>query len=214
LEQFVTEERHATLLGKMAYNAYGVYFDGGRDDKPQPTQRPEDIEKSRTSNGTQRQIGTAMYTVSSYLTHSCTPNTRVSFPSGTAQLCLTAERDLKKGDELTIAFVDVTQHESETALECRRRRRIEIARGWRFACSCSRCEEELPASGPGATDSVGSGSGMGSGPGSVGAGEESTTGKKREEDVSPDLKDESKVDVSLSRFEEAQRLEKEKEETH
>jgi import receptor subunit TOM20 len=33
LEQFVTEERHATLLGKMAYNAYGVYFDGGRDDK-------------------------------------------------------------------------------------------------------------------------------------------------------------------------------------
>lgn len=33
LEQFVTEERHVTLLGKMAYNAYGVYFDGGRDDK-------------------------------------------------------------------------------------------------------------------------------------------------------------------------------------
>ena len=32
-EQFVTEERHVTLLGKMAYNAYGVYFDGGRDDK-------------------------------------------------------------------------------------------------------------------------------------------------------------------------------------
>jgi hypothetical protein len=33
LEQFVTEERHATLLGKMAYNSYGVCFDGGRDDK-------------------------------------------------------------------------------------------------------------------------------------------------------------------------------------
>jgi hypothetical protein len=33
LEQFVTEERHATLLGKMAYNAYGVCFRGGRDDK-------------------------------------------------------------------------------------------------------------------------------------------------------------------------------------
>lgn len=130
-------------------------------------------------------------------------------------MCLTAERDLKKGDELTIAFVDVTQHEGETALECRRRRRIELARGWRFACSCSRCEEELPpASGPGAVGSGGSGSGMGSGPGSVGAGEESTTGKKLEADVGPDLKDESKVEVSLSRFEEAQRLEKEKEEAH
>lgn len=33
LEQFVTDERHATLLGKMAYNAFGVCFGGGRDDK-------------------------------------------------------------------------------------------------------------------------------------------------------------------------------------
>jgi import receptor subunit TOM20 len=139
----------------------------------------------------------------------------VSFSTGTAQIGLTAERDLKKGDELTIAFVDITQHEGETALECRRRRRIELARGWRFACSCSRCEEELPASGPGPSGSGGSGSGMGSGPGSVAVGEESatTTEKKPEEDVGPDLKDESKVDVSVSRFEEAQRLEKEKEET-
>jgi import receptor subunit TOM20 len=33
LEQFVTEERHATLLGKMAYNSYGVCFGDGRDDR-------------------------------------------------------------------------------------------------------------------------------------------------------------------------------------
>lgn len=33
LEQFVTDERHSTLLGKMAYNAYGVCFNGGRNDK-------------------------------------------------------------------------------------------------------------------------------------------------------------------------------------
>lgn len=33
LEEFVTDERHATLLGKMMYNAYGVCFGGGRDDK-------------------------------------------------------------------------------------------------------------------------------------------------------------------------------------
>jgi len=36
LEQFVTDERHATLLGKMAYNAMGVCFGGGRDDKAGP----------------------------------------------------------------------------------------------------------------------------------------------------------------------------------
>jgi import receptor subunit TOM20 len=33
LEQSVTEEQYATLLGKMAYNAYGVCFGDGRDDK-------------------------------------------------------------------------------------------------------------------------------------------------------------------------------------
>lgn len=33
LEQFINDERHATLLGKMAYNDYGVCFDDGRDDK-------------------------------------------------------------------------------------------------------------------------------------------------------------------------------------
>jgi import receptor subunit TOM20 len=33
LEHFVTDERYATLLGKMAYNSYGVCFGGGRNDK-------------------------------------------------------------------------------------------------------------------------------------------------------------------------------------
>jgi len=53
-----------------------------------------------------------------------------------------ANRDLKKGDELTIAFVDVIQHPDESVVECRRRRRFELARGWRFACTCERCAEE------------------------------------------------------------------------
>lgn len=33
LEAFITDERHATLKGKMAYNAFGVVYNGGRDDK-------------------------------------------------------------------------------------------------------------------------------------------------------------------------------------
>ncbi|GLB34124.1 putative MAS20 protein import receptor [Lyophyllum shimeji] len=142
LEQFVTDERHATLLGKMAYNAFGVSFGGGRDDKPEPTARPEDVEKTRTPYGTARQIGSAFYTLSSYLSHSCTPSARPSFSAGTTELHLIANRDLKKGDELTVAYVDVAQHEDESVVECRRRRRIELARGWRFACGCERCEEE------------------------------------------------------------------------
>jgi len=33
LEDFVTNERYTVLIGKMAYNAYGISFSGGRDDK-------------------------------------------------------------------------------------------------------------------------------------------------------------------------------------
>lgn len=57
-------------------------------------------------------------------------------------MSVTASRDLKKGDELTIAFVDVNQYPNETVVGCRRRRRVELARGWRFACGCERCGEE------------------------------------------------------------------------
>lgn len=45
-----------------------------------------------------------------------------------------------------MAYVDVTQHEGETAGEVRRRRRYELARGWRFKCECSRCEADADES--------------------------------------------------------------------
>ncbi|KAF9534112.1 hypothetical protein CPB83DRAFT_756005 [Crepidotus variabilis] len=155
LEEFMTAQKHAIVSGKMAYNAFGVCYGGGRDDRPDPTTRPEDTERTRTPYGTSRQIGTAFYTLSSYLTHSCVPSARPSFVSGTSEVSIIANRDLKAGDELTIAFVDVTPNEKvtvtedgelvtniETTAECRRRRRYELARGWRFACQCERCKEE------------------------------------------------------------------------
>jgi import receptor subunit TOM20 len=110
--------------------------------QPEAKCRPENVEKTRTPYGTHRQIGSAIYTVSSYLGHSCQPSSRPSFASGTSEMSIIACRDLKKGDELTIAFVDVNQHANETMLDCRRRRRVELARGWGFACRCERCTEE------------------------------------------------------------------------
>jgi len=142
LEGFVLEERHAILSGKVVYNAFGICYSGGRDDRPKPTCNPENVEKTRTPYGTQRQIGSALYTASSYLNHSCQPSARPSFAAGTSEMSIIASRELKKGDELTIAFVDVDQHPNETVIDCRRRRRMELARGWRFACGCERCTEE------------------------------------------------------------------------
>lgn len=87
LEKSVDAERYATYLGKMTYNAFGVCYEGGRDDKvspisislqfssvlilnflqPQPKERPEDQERTRTPYGTSRQIGSGFYVVSSYV---------------------------------------------------------------------------------------------------------------------------------------------------
>lgn len=55
---------------------------------------------------------------------------------------IVANSDLKEGDEVTVAYVDVTQREDEDIAQARRRRRMELARGWRFACSCDRCVRE------------------------------------------------------------------------
>ncbi|KAF4601780.1 hypothetical protein EYR40_004980 [Pleurotus pulmonarius] len=173
LEQFVTDERHAILLGKMAYNAFGVCYGGGRDDKPETDKRPEDVEKTRTPYGTAKQIGCGLYIVSAYLMHSCAPNARPSFSNGTAELHLIANKPIKKGDEISVAYVDITQHEGESAVDARARRRKELARGWRFACKCSKCVAESEAA------------------------ETSTEG-----DVPETQKDESKVDSALTRFEE------------
>ena len=38
-----------------------------------------------------------------------------------------------------MAYVDVTQRPGESVVEGRRRRRQDLARGWKFACECSKC---------------------------------------------------------------------------
>ncbi|KAK7062149.1 SET domain-containing protein, partial [Favolaschia claudopus] len=144
LDAFISVTSHKDLLGRIAFNTFGVCYGGGRDDRPPSPLRPEDAETTRTPNGTARQIGTALYSVSSYLPHSCAPNTRPSFASGTSELHLIASEDLKKGQVLSIAYVDVSQGPEEGESECRQRRRKELARGWKFPCECSRCLAESP----------------------------------------------------------------------
>ncbi|KAF8969371.1 hypothetical protein BDZ97DRAFT_1915330 [Flammula alnicola] len=141
LEEFITPEKYATFTGKMAYNAFGVCFGGGRDDKVHISSLSRSIIPWLTPAISPNLLARPL-TVSSYLTHSCQPSARPSFSSGTAEISIIANRDLKKGDVLTIAFVDVVQHADESVIECRRRRRIELARGWRFSCGCERCIEE------------------------------------------------------------------------
>lgn len=53
-----------------------------------------------------------------------------------------------------MAYVDVTQKSHESPHECRVRRRKELARGWRFACTCQRCLQEGPQASSAAENKV------------------------------------------------------------
>ncbi|KAG9018835.1 hypothetical protein FRB90_009122 [Tulasnella sp. 427] len=144
LEEFLKDERYGLLLGKMAYNGVGVSFGSGRDGKPEPTQRPEDREWTRTDVGTDRQVGSGLYLISSYMSHSCDPSVRPTFPEGTNELHLVAAKDIKAGDELTMPYVRLDAAEDQDVSTARRNRRQALARGWRFACNCERCVKEAP----------------------------------------------------------------------
>ncbi|KAF7302101.1 SET domain-containing protein [Mycena indigotica] len=144
LEAFLAEDSHKSLLGKLVFNAFGVcYGEKGRDDRPPSTLRPEETELTRTPFGTAHQVGTAVYSISSYLPHSCAPNVRPVFASETNELTVIANKDMKKGDELSMAYVIVDPQPEESIVDCRLRRRKELARGWKFACQCERCIAEV-----------------------------------------------------------------------
>lgn len=74
---------------------------------------------------------------------------------GTSELHLVAAHDIKVGDQITISYVDTKKRSKDkNALDARKHRRLELARGWGFACDCSRCKEEeatlnLPTEGNG-----------------------------------------------------------------
>jgi hypothetical protein len=82
--------------------------------------------------------GQGLFSLHSCLNHSCTPNVRVDLfdLSGPARLSLTALRPIKKGQQLTVTYVDPTLP---------RQARLHILRlGYFFACACERCRGDHP----------------------------------------------------------------------
>eukprot|EP01064_Diplonema_japonicum_P000547 TRINITY_DN10353_c0_g1_i1.p1 TRINITY_DN10353_c0_g1~~TRINITY_DN10353_c0_g1_i1.p1 ORF type:complete len:382 (+),score=75.43 TRINITY_DN10353_c0_g1_i1:652-1797(+) len=80
-------------------------------------------------------IGTAYYTLQSCANHSCTPSIEAATPleAMSARCCLTALRDVRQGEELTISYVDTEQNEAA---------RAEALRDYGFKCTCKRCTRE------------------------------------------------------------------------
>ncbi|GFH10530.1 SET and MYND domain-containing protein [Haematococcus lacustris] len=76
-----------------------------------------------------------MYLAASLVNHSCEPNLDVVFPRNNSTLALRAARDISRGEQLTISYLDPEMHVAA------RQRQLHFAYG--FTCQCQRCAEEL-----------------------------------------------------------------------
>ncbi|KAF8936743.1 hypothetical protein EDD21DRAFT_374531 [Dissophora ornata] len=129
IEEFINEERYLTLKGKLLYNAYGVStsLDADRSVEPSP-------EQYRSVHDAPV-VGAGFYRVTSYISHSCEPNTKIAFLDNNNNMSVVATRDVKAGDELHVGFID--QKNGTLSTE---QRRQELFQHYRFKCMCPLCE--------------------------------------------------------------------------
>ncbi|KAF9561202.1 hypothetical protein EC968_005829 [Mortierella alpina] len=131
IEEFINEERYLTLKGKLLYNAYGVStsLDANRSVEPSPEQY-RSIHDAPV-------VGAGFYRVSSYMSHSCDPNTKVAYQEHHNSLSVVATKAIKAGDELHVGFID--QKNGTLSTE---ERRQELFQHYRFKCMCPVCETD------------------------------------------------------------------------
>ncbi|KAJ1649747.1 mitochondrial import receptor subunit tom20 [Dispira simplex] len=134
LEDFMNEERYLSLKGKMLYNAIGVR--AHTDDDTAPSMGASPASEYVRAAGTTDLVGAGIYLVSSYIAHSCEPNVVPTFPEGNNRLSLKATRPIKKGEQITMAYVNVGDRPTEV-------RQQELYQKYRFTCTCPRCTETL-----------------------------------------------------------------------
>ncbi|XP_026478679.1 SET and MYND domain-containing protein 5 [Ctenocephalides felis] len=150
LEQFLTPEGFRSLFAIIATNAQGIgtssfanwvkaveHLDLDDDKKAHLDKIIDDVyEKMDKYVGTFLNCeGSGLYKLQSTINHSCVPNAQITFPFGNHKLVLESIRDIKKGEEICISYVD------ECVLNSSRytRQRI-LSENYIFICTCEKCE--------------------------------------------------------------------------
>jgi SET and MYND domain-containing protein len=134
-----SEETYARLLGKLQLNGFEITSaeeaveadaagDGKGDDDEEKNQKNNT--NARLGFGKHAPSGVGVFPSCSRLNHSCEPNCAQRFD---AFACVVVEttRAIKKGEELTIPYVDVS-------LDCATRN-ARLQKAFAFRCDCARC---------------------------------------------------------------------------
>lgn len=83
-------------------------------------------------------VGIGMYVHLLLINHSCSPNTTFSVLPNSPKMYCRAMRDIKKGEEITLSYIDLYQP--------RLNRQKELLETKHFFCQCERCSEPMDES--------------------------------------------------------------------
>lgn len=156
-----SEETYARLLGKLQLNGFEItsaeatradaagdredFYDAewetarrrGDDDDDDEEKKKKKKKNARVDVGVGAHApsGVGVYPSASRFNHSCAPNCAQRFDSF-ACVVVETTRAIKKGEELTIPYVDVSLDGAT--------RNARLERAFFFRCDCARCAEERP----------------------------------------------------------------------
>ncbi len=82
--------------------------------------------------------GSAIYAYGSMFNHSCAPNVNVAWPERNHLVEFVANENIKQGEQLTIAYIDLNEDWSLDVAK----RRAQLEEAYGFVCECPRCVSE------------------------------------------------------------------------
>lgn len=89
----------------------------------------------RESLPDQSSVGSALYRATTYLSHSCEPNTKLEFADNSHTVTVKAAKPIKKGEELQTSYIQLEDKNTE-------QRRNQLAELFQFKCVCPKCETD------------------------------------------------------------------------
>ncbi|KAG0255588.1 hypothetical protein BGZ95_005721 [Linnemannia exigua] len=127
IDQFITEERYLVMKARLLYNIYGI------SSAISPSLNVKPMPETHRSVRDRPITGAGLYRTTSYLMHSCEPNTKIVYSGRDHTVSLIATETIKAGDELQIGYIKNGKQSTE-------QRRLELFTKYRLQCSCALCE--------------------------------------------------------------------------
>ncbi|ORX52114.1 SET domain-containing protein [Piromyces finnis] len=103
-EDFFTDDMYQILKQKILYNTIGITSN-------ETIKIKKNIKDIYRSDNDKSILGLGIYFISSYIRHSCHPNAKICYLSNSNNLSLISTQYIKKGEEITISYID-TQNKS------------------------------------------------------------------------------------------------------